>query len=215
MSTSYIQQVQESLRLQQVYNVFFRYGWDMALDRWPTANAFRQMMQKWIWRLPDDVDLGDVTTPAKIRMMFEELGPTYVKVGQIISSQSSSLPAEWNEELAKLQSSVPAFPSDQVREVIMRELKAPPEEIYASFSPEPFAAASTAQVHRATLKDGTEVVVKVQRPGIQKQMRADIGIMRNATRVLAGRVEAVRAVDLPGMVDQFGTGALRELDYTG
>jgi ubiquinone biosynthesis protein len=148
-------------------------------------------------------------------MMLEELGPTYVKMGQIISSQSSVIPADWNEELVKLQSSVPAFPAEEVRKVIIEELKAPPEEIYATFAPEPFAAASTAQVHRATLHDGTPVVVKVQRPGIRNQMRADIGIMTNATTVLARRVQAIRAVDLPGMVDQFGTNVLRELDYRG
>jgi ubiquinone biosynthesis protein len=102
-----------------------------------------------------------------------------------------------------------------VRAIIIRELGRPPEEIYATFAPEPFAAASTAQVHRATLHDGSEVVVKVQRPGIRTQMRADIGIMRNATTVLAQRSQAVRAVDLPGMVEQFGSSVLAELDYRG
>jgi ubiquinone biosynthesis protein len=87
--------------------------------------------------------------------------------------------------------------------------------LYASFDPEAFAAASTAQVHRATLHDGTEVVVKVQRPNIRNQMKADVGIMRNASRVLSNRFQALRAIDLGGMVDEFGSNAIRELDYTG
>ncbi len=205
MSTSLITRARESLRLQQVYNTMLCYGWDIGLGRWPNLNAIRHRMQAWVWHLPPDVDLDDVTTPAKARMMLEDLGPTYVKMGQIISSQSSVVPIEWSLELAKLQSSVPPFPTEQVREVIQRELRRPPEELYATFAAEPFAAASTAQVHRATLQDGTQVAVKVQRPGIQNQMRADLGIMENAATVLSNRIQAVRAVDLPGMVAQWVT----------
>jgi ubiquinone biosynthesis protein len=94
-------------------------------------------------------------------------------------------------------------------------LGAPPEELYATFDATAFAAASTAQVHRATLHDGTEVVVKVQRPNIRNQMKADVGIMRNAARVLSSRSQALRAIDLGGMVEEFGSNAIRELDYTG
>jgi ubiquinone biosynthesis protein len=211
MTTSTLDRMRESLRLQQVYNILLRYGWELGLERWPMINGWRHALQAWVWDVPDDVDLDAVPTPAKVRMMLEELGPTYVKMGQIVSSQSSVIPAEWNEELAKLQSSVPPFPAEEVREIIKDELGAYPEEIYKTFEPEPFAAASTAQVHKATLQDGTPVVVKVQRPRIRNQMRADIGIMTNATEVLARRSQAVRAIDLPGMVDEFGTNVVREL----
>ncbi len=210
---STIDKVRENLRLQQVYNVFLRYGLDIAFERVPTIAALRQSMQRWVWNLPEDLESPDL--PVKVRLMIEELGPTYVKVGQIVSSQASVIPAEWEEQLAKLQSNVPPFPSDQVREIIVDQLGAPPEELYAAFDPLAFAAASTAQVHRATLHDGTEVVVKVQRPNIRNQMRADVGIMRNAARVLSSRSQALRAIDLSGMVDEFGSNAIRELDYTG
>jgi len=213
--TTTFDRMRESLRLQQVYNILLRYGWELGLERWPMVNGWRHSLQHWVWKVPDDVDLDAVTTPAKVRMMLEELGPTYVKMGQIISSQSSVIPAEWNEELAKLQSSVPPFPTEEVREIIKAELGAYPEEIYQTFAPEPFAAASTAQVHKATLKDGTPVVVKVQRPGIRTQMKADIGIMTNASGVMEKRIQALRAIDLSGMVNQFGTNVLRELDYRG
>jgi ubiquinone biosynthesis protein len=151
----------------------------------------------------------------KIRLMIEELGPTYVKMGQIVSSQASSLPQDYAVELEKLQSNVPPFPSEQVRLSVIEELGAPPEELFARFDPEPFAAASTAQVHRALLEDGAEVAVKIQRPNIRRQMRADIGIMQNAARVFTARSEAVRSMDLAGMLEQFGNGALEELDYRG
>jgi ubiquinone biosynthesis protein len=84
-------------------------------------------MQRWVWGVPKS--LAPLPTPIKFRMMLEELGPTYVKMGQIVSSQSSVIPTEWAVELDKLQSSVQAFPAAQVREVIFEELKAYPEEI--------------------------------------------------------------------------------------
>ena len=196
-----------------MYNTLLRYGTDVLFDRWPVIGDFRRVMQAWVWGLPKDLE--PPTLPVKVRLMLEELGPTYVKVGQIVSSQASTIPSDWEAELVKLQSDVPPFPSDQVRQIIIEELGAPPEELYATFNPQPFAAASTAQVHRATLHDGTSVAVKVQRPYINTQMKADIGIMQNAARVVSSRSEYVRSVDLVGMLEEFGKGALNELDYTG
>jgi len=213
MRRTSVDKVRENLRLQQVYNTLLRYGTDVLFDQWPVVGDFRRAMQAWAWGLPKDLE--PPTLPVKVRLMLEELGPTYVKVGQIVSSQASTIPSDWEAELVKLQSDVPPFPSDQVRQIIIEELGAPPEELYATFNPQPFAAASTAQVHRATLHDGTPVAVKVQRPYINTQMKADIGIMQNAARVVSSRSEYVRSVDLVGMLEEFGTGALNELDYTG
>ena len=203
----------ENMRLQQVYSVFLRYGLDIALDRPGFLGTLRKSMQEWVWDLPKDLEVPEL--PTKIRLMMEELGPTYVKIGQIVSSQASTLPYEWQIELEKLQSNVPPFGEDQVRTILMEELKGTPEDLFAEFSIKPLAAASTAQVHRAVLHDGTEVVVKLQRPGIQKQMRADIGILSNASRVFSKRVKSMQAFDLAGMVDEFGSNALLELNYVG
>ena len=205
--------VRENVRLQQVYNVFLRYGWDVAFERLGVLNDFRLGMQRWVWQLPSD--LPQVSTPVKARLMIEELGPTYVKMGQIISSQASVIPPEWEVELEKLQSEVPPFPLEQVRETIIEELGAPPEELYATFNPVPLAAASTAQVHRATLFSGEQVVVKVQRPHIRTQMKADLGIMQYAAGVASGRSEELQSVDLVGMLQQFSSSVLDELDYNG
>jgi ubiquinone biosynthesis protein len=205
--------VRESLRLQQVYNVFLRYGWDMVFQRWRLLGSLRHSMQSWIWQLPDEVE--ELTTPVKVRLMLEELGPTYVKMGQIVSSQASVIPPEWEDELEKLQSDVPPFPADQVREILEEELGAPAEQLFAAFEIAPLAAASTAQVHRATLFSGEQVVVKVQRPGIVTQMKADLGIMQRAAGVATRRSEELRAIDLEGMIDQFSDSVLAELDLLG
>ena len=213
MRRSSLDKFHEDLRLQQVYNTLLRYGYDAVLNRSPFMGGIRHNMQSWVWRLPKGWE--EPSTAVKLRLMLEELGPTYVKIGQIVSSQASALPADWATELARLQDAVPPFPADQVRVRIIEELGAPPEELYASFEPQAFAAASTAQVHRAVLHDGTKVAVKVQRPHITSMVRADLGILENAARVASARSESVRAMDLVGMIEQFSSGVLEELDYRG
>ena len=213
MRRSSLDKIREDIRLQLVYKTLLRYGLDAVLDRNAWVSGFRHKMQTWVWRLPEGWE--EPPAAVKIRLMLEELGPTYVKIGQIVSSQASMLPADWATELTKLQSDVPPFPPDQVRAVIIEELGAPPEELFASFEPYAFAAASTAQVHRATMHDGTPVAVKVQRPDIQHMIRADLGIMLSAARVASRRSEMARSLDIYGMIDQFSAGVLEELDYSG
>jgi ubiquinone biosynthesis protein len=205
--------MREDLRLQQVYNTLMRYGMDAVLERAPYVGGFRHAMQTWVWRLPKGWE--EPPPAVRLRMMLEELGPTYVKIGQIVSSQASALPVDIAAELEKLQDDVPPFPGDQVRATIIEELGATPEELYASFEPAPFAAASTAQVHRAFLHDGTKVAVKVQRPMIVPKIRSDLGILLNAARVASQRSETVRTLDVSGMLEQFSSGVLEELDYRG
>jgi ubiquinone biosynthesis protein len=211
MRRSALDRLREDLRLQQVYNTLMRYGSDTLINRSAVLGGFRHSMQTWVWKLPKDWE--EPSAPVKIRLMLEELGPTYVKIGQIVSSQASVLPLDWATEFARLQSDVPPFPADQVRALIIEELGAPPEQLYSSFEPLAFAAASTAQVHRATLHDGTKVAVKVQRPNITGMVRADLGVLENAARVVSNRSESVRSMDLVGMLENFSSGVMEELDY--
>ncbi len=212
MKRSRIDRIRESLRLQQIYTVLLRYGMDYVFDR-GILGEFRRFMQEWIYDIPEPLDV--LPTPVKMRLLLQELGPTYVKMGQIISSRSAVLPDDWATELDKLQSNVPPFPTEEAYQIIQEELGAPVSELFAAFTPQPLAAASTAQVHRATLHSGEEVVVKVQRPNIRQQMKADIGIMQNFAIVLERRVDWAQNVDLRGMLEEFGRNILEELDYRG
>ena len=136
--SSSLDQARESLRLQQIYNTISSYALDMVMDR-GALGIFRRRMQDFIYQPKDPVD--ELSLPVKVRLMLQELGPTYVKMGQIISSRAEVLPADWMIELNKLQSNVPPFSSDEVREIIIEELGDAPERLYQEFDPNPFAAA--------------------------------------------------------------------------
>jgi ubiquinone biosynthesis protein len=206
--SGYRERIDERLRLMQVYEVMLRYAADGVFDRGVAGDA-RRSMQSWLYR----TEVEELTAPQKVRLLLEELGPTYVKVGQIVASRSDTLPAEWERELTQLQSHVPPFSTDEAREVIRSELGAPPEELFEKFAPLPFAAASLAQVHRATLEDGREVVVKVQRPNIESRVRADLSILGRAARVAERRSATARESGAHEIVEEFGSALLLELDY--
>ena len=201
----------ENLRIQQVYQIFWRYGLDIAFDKMPFAD-FRRTMQNRFYRIATGEEVR-LTVPAKARLMLQELGPIYVKMGQIISSQAQALPLDWRDEMAKLQSNVPPFPSAQARAIIAEELGAPVEQLFATFEDAPLAAASTAQVHRATLHTGEQVVVKVQRPDIMTAVKADLGIIHDVGTVLERRTNWARDYNLAGMADEWAKHVVDELDY--
>jgi ubiquinone biosynthesis protein len=206
--SSYSERFHERQRLLQVYDVFLRYGADGAFDRGALGD-FRRWVQSRLW----GVEVEPLSSPEKARLMLQELGPTYVKLGQIVSSRADALPSDWEAELTKLQSNVRPFPVEEAREVITAELGAPPEEVYESFDPRPLAAASLGQVHRATLDGGRRVVVKVQRPNIEQRVRSDLRILSSAAGVMERRTSWAHDVGLQRVVDEFGASLLLELDY--
>ena len=118
-----------------------------------------------------------IFTPSALRSLLERLGPTFIKLGQILSMRADLVGAELSEELSKLQSNAGPFPYETAREILKEELGQYPEELFKSFEKEPVAAASLAQVHRAFLKEGDEVAVKIQRPRIGKIIEQDIHIL--------------------------------------
>jgi ubiquinone biosynthesis protein len=200
----------ERLRLQEVYSIISSFAIDIVFQD-TLIGRLRRRVARLIYRAPNPVD--GLTTPAKIRVMLQRLGPTYVKFGQMAASQMQLLPAELADELAHLQSHVPAVPFEQAREVIVRELGQGPEELFATFDTDAFAAASMAQVHRATLPDGTKVAVKVQRPNILATVRADLGVMEDIVDIVEGISSYARDLNLAGLLAEFSEGVLRELDY--
>lgn len=149
----------------------------------------------------------------RLRLALEELGPTFVKFGQMLSVRHDLFPPDVIAELAKLQDRVPPFPGDQARALVERELGRPIAEIYAEFDATPFAAASIAQVHHARLADGTDVIVKVQRPDIEETLHADVDILYFLARLLERYAPESRRYDPNALVAEFAEHVVRELDF--
>jgi ubiquinone biosynthesis protein len=149
----------------------------------------------------------------RTRMALEELGTTFVKVGQILSTRNDVLPPDYVEELTKLQDSLTPLPLEVVEGVIAGEFGKPAREVFASLEPKPLGVASIGQVHAATLADGSEVVVKVQKPGVREQVNVDLEILRQLAASAAKGGGQWREYDLPGLVEEIGDTLTGELDY--
>ena len=201
----------ENLRIAQSLEIITMYLKDIVVDASPLGPIRRFFQRIIYWRKKPLIDESAAET---VRYMLQELGPTYVKLGQVVSSRAEQLPEEWRMQLAKLQSNVEPFPSAIAEQIIARELGAPVCKIYATFDPKPLAAASTAQVHRATLPDGQQVVVKVQRPDIDVSVRADLNVIRDLTRYMERRITWARNSNINGIVNEYADNILLELDYT-
>ena len=153
------------------------------------------------------------TRPEHLRLALEELGATFVKLGQILSTRPDLLPPDHQVELARLQDAAPAVSGDAVRELIASELGHAPEQAFASFDIRPLAAASIGQAHSATLADGTELVVKVRRPGVVEQVEEDLEVLRNLAARASRRWEAAADYDVVGLAEEFAETLRAELNY--
>ncbi len=151
--------------------------------------------------------------PEDLRLALEELGPTFIKIGQLLSTRADLLPPAYQAELAKLQDSGPLIPAGAVRDTLESELHAAPEEAFASFDEEPLAAASIGQAHAATLHDGTEVVVKVRRPGVVEVVERDLEILQNLAARASRRSEVAARYDLVDLAYEFAGSLRAQLDY--
>jgi ubiquinone biosynthesis protein len=204
-------QVVENVRMYEVYTTVTAYAQEIAVGGTPLGR-FRGLVDRLSGSASASLD--KLSTPAKVRVMLQQLGPTYVKLGQMVGGRQELLPAGWSEEFAKLQSTVPPFPWSVAESLITEELGAPPDEVFGSIDKEPLGAASLAQVHRATLKDGRAVVVKIQRPDIQAMVRADLGVMQQLAEFAELRFAGARRFGLTAVIEEFADGVLEELDYT-
>ncbi len=149
----------------------------------------------------------------RLRYVIQELGPTFVKLGQIASTRSDMLPADIVAELAKLQDQVEPFPYAVVEQIVASELGARIGDLFDEFEPRPLAAASIGQVHRARLLTGERVAVKIQRPGIAPAIRTDLEILRNLASIAEARFEWARRYQLQAMIAELSRALLQELDY--
>ena len=155
-----------------------------------------------------------LSIPERIRLVLEELGPTFIKLGQVASTRADLLPPEWIEELKKLQDAVPPFPFEKVKEVVEHGLKAPLSEKFKTFEETPCASASIAQVHYAVLMDGQEAAVKVKRPGIDKIIESDISVMHTIAYLLDRYVPQAKRYRPVEVVNEFARVIHREQDFT-
>ncbi|MEW6477043.1 MAG: AarF/UbiB family protein [Actinomycetota bacterium] len=159
---------------------------------------------------------GEPAGPAaarRLRRAFEALGPTYVKLGQLVASSPGLFPDVLAEEFRACLDRVPPVPGAEIAAIVTEELGAPPTRVFARFEHEPLAAASIAQVHTATLPDGTDVVVKIQRPGLRSRLDADLAILRKAARLLERTSARGRMANPVAVVEDFAASLALELDF--
>ena len=188
-------------RLNQILGVLIRHGFGDSVRRLGLADRLESAGHALKWE--HAADLARLEPPVQVRLAIEELGPTFVKLGQILAGRADLFGPEFIAEFEKLHSHVPAVPLDTLRPQLREDLGREPEDVFARFDPEPLAAASIAQVHRAQLKDGTEVVVKIRRPGITDTIEADLRLL--------GRMAAVAEAEIPNLKPYRPQQLVREL----
>jgi ubiquinone biosynthesis protein len=193
-------------RLTEIAQVAVRHGFGYFLRRHRLGD-----LVPWGERDPPEATGSD--RGRRLREMLDELGPTFVKFGQLLSTRPDVVPPDIVTELRGLQDDVKPFSFDQVRLVLEAELELEVEQAFLEFDELPIASASIGQVHRAVLPDGREVAVKVQRPAAPSQIEADLGLLYQAARLLKERVRALEFIDPQELVDEFARSIRLELDY--
>ena len=159
-------------------------------------------------------DSGSLSVPRTLKRLFEELGATYIKLGQFIASSPTLFPAEFVLEFQSCLDNGPTVPYSAIREIIQKDLNKPISSVYSFVDPSPLASASVAQVHRARLKDGTEVVIKVRKPGVDSNLQVDLGFLYVSSRIIELINPALGRVSFSNIVGDLRVSMLDELDFT-
>ncbi|MFD1335867.1 ABC1 kinase family protein [Oceanobacillus iheyensis] len=161
-----------------------------------------------------DREVHNKTTGERIRLFLEELGPTFIKLGQIASTRQDLIPKDIIEELEKLQDQVAPFSFSDVKEIIDKELQEPIDVVFESFDEDPIAAASIGQVHYGVLRTGQEVAVKIQRPNLEEKVHTDLEILMNIAKLAESRLDWAKKYQLCAIIKEFSNSLTAELDYT-
>ncbi len=196
-------------RYRDIAQILFRYGFDQLVDTLELA-PFVSLPARWLRQRRAHEDWS---APQRLRHAIEDLGPTFVKLGQILSTRPDLIPPDYLVELAKLQDSAPPFASAAARTLVENELGKPIDELFASFDDAPIAAASLGQVHCAVLPGGERVVVKVQRPHIDQTIKTDLEILFDLARLAQARTPLGEIYDLSEIAEDFADTLRGELDY--
>jgi ubiquinone biosynthesis protein len=198
-------------RYRQILGVLFKYGFGDLVDLLKIEQYIEIGLQMISRKKRDRVER--LTRAERIRMAFEELGPTFIKLAQVLSARPDLIPPDFVTELARLQDKVPPADFSELRGILGTELNRPREEIFETIEENPLASASIAQVHRARLIDGEDVAVKIQRPGIRKIIEVDLEIMLHLATLMERHVEEFSLHRPVKIVEEFARTIEKELDF--
>jgi ubiquinone biosynthesis protein len=203
----------EIRRVRRITEILVRNGLGFLVEQL----ALERFLPRFWRRRPvrAEAGIGRLTMPQRVRRTLEELGATYIKVGQFLSGRADLLPPDYIEELSKLLDAAPPVPVEEMREVLKEEMGVPVEELFATFDDTPIASASIGQVHRATLFDGQQVVVKIQRPEIEQVVDADLDFLLRQARFLESRSDVMRDYNVVAIAEELARSLREELDYQG
>ncbi|WP_035557144.1 ABC1 kinase family protein [Hymenobacter sp. IS2118] len=199
-------------RIRQVAEVLLRYGFEDVVTTTPLRRLVSQA-RRLTWQRADR-QVFETTRWERVRLIIEELGPTFIKLAQAMSNRADLLPQALIDEFEKLQSNVPPFDVVLARRIIEEELGCPITEVFSEFDDVTLGSASIGQVHRARLLTGEEVVVKVQRPGVREKVRSDLALLHELVRLTAGFLQKQGLANPQDVVDAFERSMSKELDYT-
>lgn len=199
------------VRYNRILRVFVKYGFE-ELVSYMIESGRMSLLRKLIPKTTRK-NAQKYTKWEKIRLVCEELGPTFIKFAQILSNRPDILPEELIVQLEKLQDNVPPLPGYIAREVVEKELKGSVDDLFALFEPEAYASASMAQVHKVTLHSGEKVALKIQRPGIREIIVEDIKVMYMLADLFEKRIPSLKSFEPKGLVRNFEESIIKELDF--
>jgi ubiquinone biosynthesis protein len=200
-------------RYRDILGILIKYGFGHVIEQL-NINYYLELGRRIVTLGSAPKEIERLTQPVRLRLALEELGPTFIKFGQILSTRPDVIPREYADEFGKLQDTVPSGPLPEVLAQLERELGYPAHELFAEFSPIPIAAASIAQVHRGRLHSGEEVVIKIRRPGIEKIVETDLDILMGLAYLIEKHITTEEIYDPIGIVKEFRRTLHREMDFT-
>ena len=203
--------VRDLSRLHDIAAILIRYGFGDIVNRMGLTHALERAGR--VLHRNNTAEYAHLPAPVRVRRALEEMGPTFVKLGQVLATRVDLFEPEWIAEFGKLQDSAPPVPYSDIQQQLTEDLGAPPEELFAVFNPEPLAAASIAQVYRARLEDGSEVIVKVRRPGIRPVIESDLRWLMRLSELAESENPEIRSFRPKEVVRQFAQSLRRELDF--
>lgn len=200
-------------RYRNVLGILIKYGFGHVVEQL-NINYYLELGRRIVTLGSAAKEIERLTQPERLRLAMVELGPTFIKLGQILSTRPDIIPKEYADEFGKLQDKVPSIPFEEIEVQIQRELGYPVAELFSDFSPIPIAAASIAQVHRGRLKTGEEVVIKIRRPGIKQIVETDVDILMGLAYLIENHIPNAEIYDPINVVKEFRRTINREMDFT-